>query len=346
MSRWIIIILTLFLFAAPVSAQEWTAPEPPDPAMDLMPEETDSFWEGAGQILMEALPQVMPSLSECAGVCISIFAVTILLSVLKAFPGNTTFTTDLAGSAAIGILLLQPANSLIALGAETVRSVSEYGKMLLPVMTAALAGSGGTTTSAALYAGTTLFDAILGTIVSSVLVPLLYIFLCFSIAKCALGEESLKKLSDFVKWLMTWCLKTVLYVFTGYISITGVISGTADAAAVKATKLTISGMVPVVGGILSDASEAVLVGAGLVRSAAGIYGLLATVAICVGPFLQIGIQYLLLKATGAVCQIFGTKRCVSLVQDFSWAMGLLLAMTGAGCLLLMVSVICFMRGVG
>jgi stage III sporulation protein AE len=137
-----------------------------------------------------------------------------------------------------------------------------------------------------------------------------------------------------------------LYTFTGYISITGVISGTTDAAALKATKLTISGMVPVVGGILSDASEAILVGAGFVRNTTGIYGLLAITALCIRPFLKIGAQYLLLKSTGAVSSIFGSKRCVTLIQDFTWIMGLLLAMTGTGCLMVVLSVICFMRGVG
>ena len=145
---------------------------------------------------------------------------------------------------------------------------------------------------------------------------------------------------------MTWFLKIILYIFTGYMGITGVVSGTVDAAAVKATKLTISGMVPVVGGILSDASEAVIVGAGVMKSAAGVYGLLAMIAIWISPFLQIGLQYLLLKATAAVCAAFGEKRVTELVQCFSSAMGLLLAMTAVVCVLLMISTVCFMKGAG
>lgn len=346
MTKTIVALMLVLLFAAPVSAQEWTAPLPPDPALDLMPEAADTFWEGVSQILKNALPQLLPSFSECLRICCSIAAVAMLLAILQTIPGTTESTAHLAGGAAISILLLRSSNSLIALGAETVRSISEYGKQLLPIMTAALAGSGGTGTSAALYAGTVFFDAILGSLVSTVLIPLIYVFLCLSVAKCALGDSFLKKLSDFIKWVSTWCLKLVLYAFTGYISITGVISGTADAAAIKATKLTISGMVPVVGGILSDASEAVLVSAGLIRSMTGVYGLLASASICILPFLQIGVQYLLLQATGAVCDIFSDKRCVELIRDFAWSMGMLLAMTGTGCLLVMVSVICFMRGVG
>ena len=129
------------------------------------------------------------------------------------------------------------------------------------MLTAALSAQGGVTTSAALYAGTALFDAVLSGLIKTVLIPLVYVFLALAAANSAMGEELLKNCRDTVKGFMTWLLKTVLYIFTGFISITGVVSGPTDAAALKAAKLTISSVVPVVGGILSDASEAVLVSA-------------------------------------------------------------------------------------
>ena len=137
----------------------------------------------------------------------------------------------------------------------------------------------------------------------------------------------------------------MLYIFSGYMGITGVVSGTADAAAVKAAKITISGAVPVVGGILSDASEAILVSAGIMKNAAGVYGLLAMLAICIGPFIRMGAQYLLLKITSAVCSVVGVQQAVDMINDFSGVMGFLLAMTGTVCLLLLISTVCFMKGV-
>jgi stage III sporulation protein AE len=101
-----------------------------------------------------------------------------------------------------------------------------------------------------------------------------------------------------------------------------------------------------VGGILSDASEAVLVGAGLMKNAAGTYGFIAAIAIWVTPFLQIGIRYLLLKLTAAVCEVFGVKQISALIDAFSDAMGLLLGMTSAICIILVISLTCFLKGVG
>lgn len=345
MRKGILLFLLLFLLAVPVSASEITAPTVPESGETLMPETAESFGEGLWWIVRQAIGSLQPSVAHASGIALSIIAVVLMESLLKTVQGSESKTLELAGSVAIGMLLLAPSNTMVQLGSETIRELSEYGKLLLPVMTAAMAAQGGTTTSAALYAGTVAFDAVLNAAIARILVPMIYIFLCLAVAGSAIGEENLKKLKDFVKWLATWGLKNLLYIFTGYLGFTGVVSGPVDAAAAKATRMAINGVVPVVGGILADATDAVLVGAGVMKNAAGVYGLLAIIAVWIGPFLRIGIQYLVLKLTAAICGVFGSEHTTTLIGDFSSAMGLLLAITGAMCLLLLVSTVCFMRGV-
>jgi len=346
MRKMIIFFLLLFLTAIPVSALDLTAPTVPKAAEEYMPSETGNLQKGIGEVVKKALMGLRPDLKEASKICLGIIASVMVVSVVRAVPGSTERAADLAGAIAVSGLFLSSVGSLVNLGTETVVEVSDYGKLLLPVLTAALAAQGGLTTSAALYAGTALFDALLSDLISKVLVPMIYLFLALAAASSAVGEEMLKKMKDAVKWFMTWTLKTILYIFTGFITITGVISGPTDAAALKAAKLTISGVVPVVGGILSDASEAVLVSAGAVKNSVGLYGLFAVLAVWMGPFLKIGAHYLMMRLTGAVCSIFGSKGLSELIQDFATAMGYLLAMTGAVCLMLLISSVCFMRGVG
>lgn len=346
MKRILLLMLGIILFGTPVSAAEITAPEVPKSGAEWMPENTESFGEALWEMVRDAIGAIRPDLREASSICLGVTAIVLLISILQNFPGSQNQAPDFVGTVAIAALLLGSTNSLVALGTETIREISEYGKLLLPVMTSAMAAQGGLTGSAALYAGTAVFDTVLSSLISKLLVPMMYLFLAMAAANSALGEDLLKKLSAFLKWLMVWCLKIILYVFTGYMGITGVVSGTTDAATLKAAKLTISGVVPVVGNILSDASEAVLVSAGVLKSAAGIYGILAILAVFIGPFLRIGTHYLLLKATAAVCGVFGSKRMCGLIGDFSTAMGILLAMTGSMCLLLLISTVCFLKGVG
>ena len=346
MKNLMLAVVMIPAITTPVSAMDFTAPEVPDSAQALMPVQTDSFGQGLIKILKEALFAMQPEIASAAGVCLSLVALVMLVSILRQMSEKSEKSIVIAGTVAVGVLLLRQSNTMIRLGAQTVRELSDYGKLLLPVLTAAMAAEGSAVSSAALYAGTVAFDAVLGSVISAVLVPMIYMYLTLAVANSATGEDMLKKIRDFINWAVTWFLKTILYIFTGYMGITGVVSGKADGAALKATKLTIAGMVPVVGGILSDASEAVIVSAGLMKNAVGVYGLLAVAAIWISPFLKIGLQYLLLKLTAAVCNVFDVKPLSGLIQGFSTAMGLLLGMTGAVCMLQLISTICFMKGIG
>jgi stage III sporulation protein AE len=123
------------------------------------------------------------------------------------------------------------------------------------------------------------------------------------------------------------------------------ITGGTDKAALKAAKLTISSAIPVVGGIMSDASETILLGAGVVKNAAGVYGIMAVLAILILPFLKVGILFLMLKATAAISGLFPAGKIQEVVQGFSDAMGFLLGMTGTVSLLFLISIVCFLKGV-
>ncbi len=345
--RYLIPMLIFLLSLAPsAAAMEITAPEVAAAGAEVMPQITDSFAAALLELVENTLFQIRPDLMEAGTLSLTMIAAMLILTFLNTLSGNVKKTAVFAGTILIASTLLSNANTMIQLGSDTIMQLSNYGKLLFPVMTTAMAAQGGITSSAALYAGTAAFDAFLGSLIANIFVPMVYLFLALAVAHSALGESPIKQLRDFIKNSVSWCLKTILTIFTTYMSITGVVSGTTDAAALKATKVTISSVVPVIGGILSDASEAVLVGAGIMKNAAGIYGILAILALFLEPFLRIGSHYLLLKATAALCGIFGTKELTALIDDFASAMGLLLAMTGAVCLLLLISMICFLKGVG
>ncbi len=346
MRKCLILALLLSFLLVPVQAAEPKLPDVPESAASYLPEGDGSILSKGLKIFSSALQTVIPGMRETAAACVATLAVVILCTMfggMESGPGSRA--TDLLGAVAIPAILLRSTTSLIHSGLSTVEEISHYGGLLLPVMSAAMVTSGGVTTAPALYLGTALFDSILTRLISNVLAPMIYLYLAMAVASAAVGTDLLSRMRDFLRGCITWGLKTVLYVFLGYMTITGVISGNADAVAVKAAKLTISGAVPVVGKILSDATETVLVGADTVRSTLGLGGLLAVLAITVEPFVRVGLQYLLLKLTAALCGVTGNKSQTSLTEAFAQAMGLILAMVGTCCLLQLISTVCFMKGV-
>ena len=346
MIKTVIVMFCLLLLPVSVSAEENTLPGIDDIGTDRAQVSPYDFLEEFWGLIENTMIESRPDLRYAAQVSSSVLAAGMVLALLTNLWKGPAVSVDIVTTAVITAILFQGTNSMLVLAKDTVLQMSQYGKLLLPVMTGALAAQGGISSSAGLYIGTTLFDAILGGLLTNLYVPLVYVYLALAVARSAVGMDILKKLRDLVKAFLTWSLKIILTVYTTYMSITGVVSGTTDAAALKATKVTISTMVPVIGGILSDASEAVLVGAGVMKNAAGIYGLLAIIGMVLGPFLKIGIHFLLLKLTAALCGVLGTQTAASLTEDYSSSMGMMLAITGAMCLLLLISIVCFMKGVG
>lgn len=324
---------------------EFEAPVSPE-VSDVVPREADSFGEGLWQVVKAALNALNPSLTEAARCCLWVFAAILLCGLVRQMAPNVpSRAMELAGVVAVSAILLEPSASLIALGVETAEQLRSYGTLLLPVMTGALAASGGVTASTGLYVGTAFFDSVLSGAMRSLMIPMLWMFLALGIAAGALGGGLLEKLRDLIRWAMEWVLKLGLYLFTGYMAVTGVVSGTADAAASRAAKITISAAVPVVGGILSDAADAVLISAGTLGSSAGIYGILTVLALFAAPFLQMGCQYLLLRLTAALGEALGDSGAARVAADFAGAMGLLMAMVCSQTVLLLISTLCFMKGV-
>ena len=345
MKKYLLLFLLLPVLIQPASALELTAPQVPEAGAQLMPEDTSSFSDALWSMVKKALGALRPDLREASRISAAIVCTGLILSILQGFSGCPKKLLTAAGTLTAASLCLGSTNSLIGLARATIGELGQSGKLLLPVMTASLAAQGGAATSTALYTGTALFDLLLSSLIARLLVPMVYLFLSLSLAAAVGSEDLLKKLREMLRQLSVWSLKTLLTVYTAYMSLTGVISGTTDAAALKATKMTISTVVPVVGGILSDASETVLVSAGLIKNAAGIYGILALLAVFLSPFLTIGVHYLLMKLTAALCGLLGSKELTELTGDLSTAMGLLLAMTGSQCLLQLVSTVCFLKGI-
>lgn len=346
MRKLVFTILILSAFVIPTYASGFNTDDIPESAEIYLQEDPSSFWKDLQRVVMSALMDLRPDLAEITMVCAKMIGITLLGAILSQFSLSTRFVSRLAVVISIGILMFNSGHSLIELGEDTVREISEYGKILLPVLTSSLAAQGAVSTSTVLYTGTALFTSLLNAAVSRLLIPLLYLYLCICIGNSLLADETLKRIRAFLKWLLTWTLKIILYMFTGYMSISGVISGTVDASTLKATKLVISGAVPVVGNILSDASETILLSTGMIKNSVGSYGIVVLMTLLIGPFLKIGLHYVLMKLTTAVCAVFAGDEITKLIEDYSSAMGYVLAMTGVSCVLLLIGIVCMMKGAG
>ena len=205
-------------------------------------------------------------------------------------------------------------------------------------MCAAAAASGAATSAAAKYAATSLFLDVLLSAETAVLLPLLYLYAGTVICGTTLENDVLASLSGLLRKAFRLLLIGFASVFTLYLSLTGILTGSADAAAAKAVKTAVSS-------IVADAASTVTSSAAILRSGIGIVGVVSVAAMCVTPYLQFAVHYVLYKLAAGIAESFADKRVGRLIDGFADVYGFLLGMVGVASLILFLSIVSSMKAV-
>ena len=251
----------------------------------------------------------------------------------------------LAGVLAVAAIAAGDISACVGLGRSMITELSDFSKVLLPTLTATSAVSGAVTSAAAKYAAAALFMDVLITCVENILLPLIYAYIAAVIAECAIGGEGLSGAASFLKWLATSLLTVIVLAFVVYLSVSGLVSGSADAATVRVAKTAISTALPVVGSIVSDAASTVLLGASVIKSTVGAFGVLAVAAVCLVPVLRLACHYLLYKGAAKLSAAISGGALAKAAGGISGAFGMVMGAMGACAMMLFFSIISFVQAV-
>ena len=348
MRRVIFLLAALWLLAGQASASEYppelrqAAPE----ASGLVTEDAEDGFgllSGIRTLAEEALEDWRTVLFSGVRTTAMLMTGVILLGVVESAAPAGREAVARCGTAAGALWITAAAagdlNALIGLGRETVGEISLLAKTFLPALAAAEAASGGAAAGAARQAAAVFFANLLLAAIDQLLMPALYLYIGAAAAGAVIEGEALEKIGELLKKIIEWALGGLLAAYMAYLTISGAVSGAADARAVKLAKAAVSAAVPVVGGILSDASESVLAGAGMLRGMIGTAGTLALLGACLTPFLRLGCQYLFYQAASLVSAAAGPGKLTKLLSALGGALALTLAMTGAAAALLLIALL-------
>jgi len=312
--------------------------------MDDVPLNTDlSIDDGVSALLEKMKNSFGVILRGAVSSGVKLLVIVLLCGLAEGIEPNegcgTMRAVSLLGALAITTVAASDIRSLLGLGREAIDNISNFSKALLPTMATVTAMGGAPAGAAARQLATLLFSDMLITVIDRLLLPLLYLYIALCAAKAAVGNDGLKRVAGTIKSLIITFLAVMLLTFVGYLTVSGVIAGSTDAVTVKAAKFTISSMIPVVGGILSDAAETVLAGAAILKGADGLFGMLAVLSICIVPFLSLGIHYLTYKIAAALSATVGAGPVVGLIDGIGEAFALMMGMTGACALIMLISMV-------
>ena len=243
------------------------------------------------------------------------------------------------GGTGCAAVLLRDFTGVLSLCRDTLDQISVFSGTLQPVLATVLATGGNTATATVLQAATmVVFDLVIR-LVNALFVPAACAYLAITAVDAAAGNGMLRGIADGIKSLTSGVLKLILTLFTAYLAIAGGVSGNVDRMTLKTAKLAVSGAVPVVGGVISDATETMLSGAASLRGSIGIFGMLCVAAICFVPFVRAGGSYLCYRRGAAVLSPLCSDGMKRFLENVGTGFGLLLGMLSTCCMILFLELV-------
>ena len=346
MRKLLSLLLALFMLTTSAGAIEI-----PDSIHDFLPDELAQSVEREDSLLLGGwsylCTTVRDALSDVLRSGVRSCALLMLLALLC---GAVEGLADGAGADAVrfvpyfgvlgaSLLTAGDLTALIGLGAQTADELGVLGKMLIPTVAAAMAAGGCVGTASAWQVGTLLMSDMLLTVTRSVLLPLVYCYIALAAAGALLPKRGLDVLAGGVKKLLTWGACGVTLLFTAFLSVSNVLTGSADKAAVRAGSFILSNAVPVVGGILSEATETVLAGALALRGTVGTLGIFAVLAVCAVPLLRLSVQFLFYQAAAFLAAMAGSETLQKFIGRLAGAFTLVLALCASCAAILLTALL-------
>lgn len=287
--------------------------------------------EALGRIWDRLIQAVKQRLAQDLGFALKLVLIALTCSLCTVLcPGEGSARwLDLAACCAAILLLAGSVDGLTVQAEETLERLHDYALAAFPAFFTTVAACGSAASASVRYASVCFAAELFMRLSRDLVLPLIEAYLAVTISSALFDNPLLQAASRIAKWCACTLMSLLTLGFCTYIGLSGVISGSADAVAVKAAKSLLSTTLPVVGGILSDSASGMLAAASLIKNSAGVFCLIAVCTICVVPFATLAVKLLVFKAAAALSSMGGSERYCRLIKCFGSSFGMLLGLVGS-----------------
>ena len=280
------------------------------------------FAQLAGMIADKAdLP--VRSIVSLAG---TVVLVTVLSALLKSMGSNLVKgSSDMCGivcTLTAAAVMIQPVSRAFENTLEAVRLCGDFVTVFIPVFAGITAASGGVLSAGVYDAALLAVSELIVQLTGGLLMPLLTAATMLSAAGSFFSGADLAGTVRLMKKAVTWGMTTAMLLFTGFVTLKCTLAGKADGAASKTARFVISGMVPLVGGAVSDAYATVRSSFDIIRGTAGTAGCFAVAVILLPPLVQIVMFRGVMWIGSAAAGLFDESGASKLFEAFDSALSI------------------------
>lgn len=318
--------------------------------LDALPDGTrfsdaDEIINGVG--IDALLSEVAAAFGDGAGSAVSFLVLLLGVAVLISL-SDTVGSGALAGHASVGVtvissvLIFERLGEVIFSVSESLSEISAFFSAVIPVMSGILVAGGNINASAYQAFNMNLTLSAVSYLSTNLLIPL--VFAMFALAlMSALEGGRISSVAKSVKGAFGWIMGISTAVVIGAVSMQSIIAGAKDSAYLRAAKYAASGMIPVVGGVVSSALTTLAGGLIYVKSAVGVSAVAVIVGLSLAPLVTLLLYRFALSVSISFLGFMGSSGGVQSFSAFRSALDCLISVYALSAVIYISEIVVFIK---
>lgn len=222
-------------------------------------------------------------------------------------------------------LVLKNFSDIINMIKNTIINLVGFSNSLIPLLITLMLTTGSFVSAGVVKPILLFLINFIGNFIIDFILPLVIIGTALGIVSKISNKVRIDKFAKFLKSSGIWILGTIMTLFVTVLSLEGSITGGVDGVTAKTTKAAVSTVIPVVGKILGDATDAVLGCTEILKNAVGFVGIIVIGGICLLPIIKLALLSFTYYIASCVCQPIADERILGLLDNISDTFKILLA---------------------
>lgn len=212
-------------------------------------------------------------------------------------------------------LVLNNFSDIINMVKEAIVNLVGFSNNLIPLLITLMLTTGAIVSAGVIKPVLLILINFIGNFIADFILPLVIIGTTLSIVSKISNKVRIDKLAKFMKSAGVWILGIIMTLFVTVLSLEGSITETVDGVTAKTAKAAVSTVIPVVGKILGDATDAVIGCAGILKNAVGFVGIIVIAGICLVPIIKLTLLSFTYYIASCICQPIADEKVIGLLDS-------------------------------
>lgn len=250
--------------------------------------------------------------------------VLMITSVLVSFTNNGE-SVKIIGGGVLSLTMAVPIATVVTTSFAVLESLLVFTTAFTGVFSVIVSTSGNVTMGVSYAALTVFSDTVFSGVLTKVSQPVVNAMCSIGFLSCFDMYNFTDRISSIIKKLYVFALSFVGTVFSGLVTLKGVLTEGVDTLSSRSIRFVIGQSLPIVGGAVSETYSTLVSSLGLIKNTVGAFGIITVIVFVLPTLIELLMWCLSLEIVFSASQIFGVDNSICLISVIKDALILLVS---------------------